>query len=219
MLPDIERQYRLEPAGDRVAGVGFLGDDKRPPGRGGQPHPPGAEQTDALGDEVRLERLDRAPLFLNLFFQMPGRAGHDGSHRPELGEVQIMVQNLAGVVEDGLRFLDSARNDNDIFEGFILQPTARKEAVEVVDIALLVLAVVKADGIGTDRRCQGIGRVRELDKCEHMLGDGIILLFPMEFFIDGKPTRSGLSYPGKEPLETGTSTTASGYSYKFNDYY
>ena len=214
MLPDIERQYRLEPARDGVACIGLLGDNEGAPGGCRQPHPPGAEQTDALGDEVRLERVDGAPLLLNLFFQMPGRAGHDGSHRPELGEVQIMVQNLAGVVEEGAFGL--AHN---LFEGFILQPAARKEAVEVVDIALQVLAVVKADGIGTDRRCQGIGRVRELNECEHMLRDGIILLFPMEFFIDGKPIRSGLSYPGKEPLETGASTTASGYSYKFNDYY
>ena len=198
MLPHIERQYRLEPARDRVTSIGFLGDDEGAAGGCRQPHPPGPEQADALGDKVRLERLDRAPLLLNLFFQMPGRAGHDGSHRPKLGEVQIMVQNLAGVVEESAFGLA-----HDLFEGFILQPAARKEAVEVVDIALQVLAVVKADGIGTDRRCQGIGRVRELDECEHMLGDGIILLFPMEFFIDGKPTRSGLSYPGKEPLETG----------------
>ena len=52
-----------------------------------------------------------------------------------------------------------------------------------------------------------------------MLGDGIILLFPTEFFIDGKPARSGLSYPGKDSLEQGVRTQARGYSYKYSDFY
>ncbi len=30
-----------------------------------------------------------------------------------------------------------------------------------------MLAVVSADGIGTDDRCQGIGRIRKLDEREH----------------------------------------------------
>ena len=35
-------------------------------------------------------------------------------------------------------------------------------------------------------------------------GVGTNLLFPMEFFIDGKPARSILSYPGKGPWRRGS---------------
>ena len=69
-----------------------------------------------------------------------------------------MVQDLAGVVEDG-----AAGVKDDFVQGHRLELGAGDEAVEVVDIALQVLAVVEADGIGADDRCQGIGRVREVD--------------------------------------------------------
>ena len=163
MLPDIKGQQRLKALGERVAGVGFLGDEEGAIGGGGEPDPAGAEEGGAFGDEVGLEGVDSPPLFHNLSLEMPGRAGHDGRSRLELREVQVMIQDLAGVVEDGLRFLDFARNDNDLFEGFILELGAGDEAVEVVDIALEVLAVVEADGVGADDRCQGIGGVREVD--------------------------------------------------------
>ena len=79
--------------------------------------------------------------------------------------------------------------------------------------------MVEADGIGTEDRGQGIGGVRELDEGKHRVDVGIILLFPMEFFIDGKPARSGLSYPGKGTLKQGLRTQARGYSYKYSDFY
>ena len=41
----------------------------------------------------------------------------------------------------------------------------------------------------------------------------------MEFFIDGKRTRSGLSYPGKEPWRRGSRTQARRESYKYSDFY
>ena len=204
MLPDIEGQYRLKPTGDGVAGIGFQGDDEGAAGSRGEPDPAGAEEADALGDEVGLEGLEGAPLLLDLSGQRSVRKRR--ATRAELREIQVVVQDLAGVVEDGLGRLGLARKDDNLFEGLILQTAARQEPVQIVDIGLQVLAVVKADGLGTDNRRQGIGRIRELDECKHMLGDGIILLFPTDFNIDGKPARSSLSCPGKGGLELGVRT-------------
>jgi len=158
MLPDIERQNRLQALGERVVGVRLLGDDEGAVGGGGEPDPAGAEEGGAFGDEIGLEGVYSPPLFHNLSLEMPGRAGHDGRSRLELREVQVMVQDLAGVVEDG-----AVGVADDLFQGHRLELGAGDEAVEVVDIALEVLAVVEADGVGADDRCQGIGGVREVD--------------------------------------------------------
>ena len=158
MLPDIEGKQRLQALGERVVGVRLLGDDEGAVGGGGEPDPAGAEEGGTFGDEVSLEGGEGAPLFHNLSLEMPGRAGHDGRSRLELREVQVMIQNLAGVVEDG-----AVSGKDDFFQGLRLKLSAGDKAVEVVDIALEVLAVVEADGVGADDRCQGIGGVREVD--------------------------------------------------------
>ena len=73
MLPDIKRQQRLQPLRDRIVRAGLLGDDEGAVGGGGEPDPAGAEEGDALGDEVGFEGVEGAPLRLNLGLQMPGR--------------------------------------------------------------------------------------------------------------------------------------------------
>ena len=158
MLPDIERQNRLQALRKRIVRIRLLGDDEGAVGGGGEPDPAGAEEGGAFGDEVGLEGVQGAPLFHNLSLEMPGRAGHDGRSRLELREVQVMVQDLAGVVEDG-----AVSGKDDFFQGLRLILGAGDKAVEVVDIALEMLAVVEADGVGADDRCQGIGGVREVD--------------------------------------------------------
>ena len=160
MLPDIEGKQRLQALGERVVGVRLLGDDEGAVGGGGEPDPAGTEEGGAFGDEVGLEGGEGAPLLDDLLVdtRFLRRLCRLGMTRAELGEIQIVVQNLAGVVEDGAIGLE----DN-LFQRHRLELGAGDEAVEVVDIALQVLAVVKADGIGADDRCQCIGRVREVD--------------------------------------------------------
>ena len=155
MLPDVEGQKRFQTLGKRVPGIGFLGDDEGTIRGGGEPDPAGAEEADAFGDEVGLEGGEGAPLLFNLRFELARRPfGELRDRRFKLREVQVMVQDLAGVVEDG-----AVGIADDFFQGHRLEFGAGNEAVEVVDIALEVLAVVKADGIGTDNRCQGIGGI------------------------------------------------------------
>ena len=66
VLPDVEGEYGLEALGDGVAGAGLLGDGESAVRRGGEPDPAGAEQSDALGDELVLEGVEGAPLFHDL---------------------------------------------------------------------------------------------------------------------------------------------------------
>ena len=160
MLPDIKRQQRLQPLGDGVVRIRLLGDHEGAVRGGGEPYPSGAEEGGSFGDELGLEGGEGAPLLLDLGQERRflDSARNDTATRTELREIQVMVQNLTGVVEDG-----AVGAEDDFLQGLRLELSARDEAVEVVDIALQVLAVVKADGVGADDRCQGIGRIREVD--------------------------------------------------------
>jgi hypothetical protein len=62
-----------------------------------------------------------------------------------------VVQDLTGVVEDG-----AVGVAYDFLQREVFETAAGKKLVQVVDIGLQVLAVVKADGFGTDDRCQRI---------------------------------------------------------------
>ena len=71
------------------------------------------------------------------------------SRRAELREVKVVVQDLAGVVEDGFRFFRCAQNDrrsarsDNLLQRHRLELCAGDELVEIVHIALQVLAVVE----------------------------------------------------------------------------
>ena len=170
VLPDVEGQERGVAVGDGVGGAGFLGDVEGAVGGGGEPDPAGAKEGGAVGGEDGPERIDSAPLFLDLVSETPGRAGHDGSIRAgrfgrtrlELSEIQVMVQDLAGVVEEGAIGLE-----DDFFQGEVLQAAAGQELVQIIDIPLQVLAVVEFEGARTDHGFQRIRRVRELNEGEH----------------------------------------------------
>ena len=153
MLPDIEGENRLKAAGDGVAGVGFLGDHEGAAGGGGEPDPSRAEEADTFGDEISLEGVDGAPLLDNLLVESRflRRLCRLGMTRTELREVHVMVQNLAGVVEDAALGLGY-----NLLQRHRLELGAGDETVEVVHIGLQMLAMVKADGLGADDRCQRI---------------------------------------------------------------
>lgn len=160
MFPNIEGQDRLETVSDRVIGIGILSDGQFASSISLQPNPAGAEKADAFGFEFGFEGDETPPLFLNLCFQPPGRAGRDA--RRELREVQVVVQDLTCIVEDG-----SFRLADDFFEGHILERGAGNQFVEVVDVGLEVFAVVEGKGLGTDDGFEGVGCVREVDEFMH----------------------------------------------------
>ena len=113
VFPNVEGEEGPEAVGDGVVGAGVLADGQGAGGIGPEPHPPGPEQADALGDELLLEGFEGAPLRLDLLaegrfrvkpgMRSPGRSLSLSKGRPaELREVQVVVQDLAGVVEDGI---------------------------------------------------------------------------------------------------------------------
>ena len=169
VLPNIEGQQGSEVPRDWVVGPRLLGDDQTAIRSGGEPDPAGAEKADALGDELVLEGIHAAPLAYDLLSERPcGRGGF--RRRTELREIQVVVEDLAGVVEDGA--LAAA---DDLLQRLRLERRAGDQAVEVVHIALQVLAMVELDRAGADDRLQGIGRVGELNKLVHFLGNDVIV--------------------------------------------
>ena len=176
VLPDVEGQERGKATGDGIGGAGLLGDDEGAVGGGREPDPPGAEKAHASGFEGRFEGVEGAPLFLDPGLQMPGRAGHDGNiraghdgisgarhdgvHGPELREIQVVVQNLASVVEDRSSARQGRGLAHDLLQRFGFQAAPRQELVQIVDIALQVLATMKLQGAGRNHRLQRVDCIR-----------------------------------------------------------
>ena len=161
VFPDVEGEEGAEAVGDGVVGAGVLADGQGAGGIGLEPDPAGAEEADALGDELFLEGVEGAPLGFDLADQ--GRFVHpfgvqNDRGRAELGEVEVVVQDLAGVVEDGLRFFRCAQNDN-LLERHRLELGAGDEFVEVVHVGLQVLAVVEGQGLRADDGLEGVDRI------------------------------------------------------------
>ncbi len=167
VFPDIEGQQRFIAFGDRVVGIGFLRDHQSAVGLGREPGPAGAEKAGAFGFEFGFESFKAPPLFLDLGFETPGRLRCPV--RPgmtivctELRKVQVVIQDLPGVIENAaFGFAD------DFFEGHILERSAGNQFVEIVDVGLEVFAVVEGKGLGTDDRFEGIRCVREFDEFMH----------------------------------------------------
>ena len=157
VFPDVEGEEGAEAVGDGVVGAGVLADGQGAGGIGLEPDPAGAEEADALGDELFLEGFEGAPLGFDLGDQ--GRFLHpfgirNDRHRAELGEVEVVVQDLAGVVEDGAGGLG-----HNFLQGHRLELGAGDEFVEVVHVGLQVLAVVEGQGAGADDGLEGVDRI------------------------------------------------------------
>ena len=153
VFPDVEGQQGFEAAGDGVGGAGFLAYYEGAVFLRGEPYPAGAEEADAFGFEFGLEGLETPPLLIDLGCQRTRRGGLGGFGWCELGEVEVVVQDLAGVVEDGA---GGSLGDN-LFERHILELSADNEFVEVVDVCFQMLAVVESQCLRTDDRFQCVG--------------------------------------------------------------
>ena len=100
---------------------------------------------------------------------MPGRWFDRLTNRPKLLEIQVVIQDLAGVVEDGGRFRGVLRQaqeppgmrgggNNDFLQGFVLKVGTCDEFVEIINIGLQVLPVVESQCLVADHRRQGLIR-------------------------------------------------------------
>ena len=165
VFPDVEGEEGLEALGDGVRGAGLLGDDQGAVGIRRQPDPAGAEKAYALGDELFLEGFEGAPLIPDLTEDAvfsPGlgpRLLQGMNAGSELLEVQVMVQDLAGVVEDRLTGLRGGQlitrlshQKNEFLQGQLLIHRTGDELVQVVHIGPQVLSVMEFQSLRTDYR-------------------------------------------------------------------
>jgi len=78
-----------------------------------------------------------------------------------------VVPDLGRVVEDGDLLGVARGGGHDLGERLVGEVGARDQLVQVVHVALVVLAVVEADGVGGDHRVQrvvGIGQLHQAER-------------------------------------------------------
>ena len=149
VFPDVEGEQGPQAAGDGVAGVGLLGDEQGAVFVGGEPDPSAAEEGDAAGFEFGLEGGEAPPLLVDLGGERAVRGRR--ATRGELCEVEVVVEDLAGVVEES-----SGGLADDLFEGEVFEAGAGEQFVEVVDVGLEVFAVVEGEGAFADHGLQSV---------------------------------------------------------------
>ena len=156
VFPDVEGEEGVEAFGDGVVGAGFLGDDQSTVFLCGEPYPAAAEEGDAFGFELGFEGVEGAPLLLDLsgkrsrvFASDEGFAAR--ARGTELGEIEVVVEYLAGIVENGAFGVF-----HNVFEGQLFHSATGEEFVEVIDVALEVFAVVVFEGLLAYYRRQGV---------------------------------------------------------------
>ena len=154
VFPDVEGEEGVEAFGDGVVGAGFLGDDQSTVFLCGEPYPAAAEEARAFGFELGLECLRTPPLLSYLLRQRGLRvkpamrsrvfARDEGfaarARGAELGEVEVVVEDLPGIVEHAACGLL-----HNLLQRQVFHAAAGEQLVEVIDVGLEVLAVVEGD--------------------------------------------------------------------------
>lgn len=154
MFPNVETEQWGQPLGERIARVRLFRDGELAGLVLGEPCPAGSEQRDARVAELLLEILQRSPLGVDRLRQPAiGRFGR----RRELGEVEIVVQDLPRVVKDG-----AIRSLDDLLERHGLERRVLDELIERVDVISQVLVVMEADGPCADDGLEGVCLVGQL---------------------------------------------------------
>ena len=83
--------------------------------------------------------------------------------RPELRKIQIMIQDLPGVIEHR-----AARAANNLLQRQPVKLRPRQRRIQIVDIPLQMLPMMERQRPRADHRLQRLRRVRQINKCKHM---------------------------------------------------
>ena len=146
---------------DGVGGIGLLRDDELTFLVGREPYPARAEEGGALLHKFLLEGLERAKRLFDSAEQVARREILALLWRVELGEVEVVVQDLSSVVQH-----TTFGFEDDFFEWQGFEVCAGNSRVQVVDIRLQMLAVMKGKGFSRDDGLKCVWRVGEGLKCE-----------------------------------------------------
>lgn len=158
MFPHVESEQWGEAFLHGVGGIGFLADDEFAIRISGEPHPAGAEEGGTGLHELFLKCLERAELRIDGGGQFASGTVV-GLRSSELQEIEVVVQNLSGIVEHSASgFL------HDFLQRHRLERSARNGGVQVVDIPLQMFSVVKSDSLGRNNWFQSVGLVRQVDQ-------------------------------------------------------
>ena len=161
VLPDVEGQEGLEALAHRVAGIRLLGDHQFAFRVGGEPHPAAAEEACALRHEFLLEGVEPAEIAVDRRGEFAG-GGVVRARRAELREIEVVVQGLAGVVQDA-----AFGSLDDLLEAFAFPGAAGQGRIQVVDVGQEVLSVVEGKGLGADGGRECVRRIGEFYQCKH----------------------------------------------------
>ena len=138
MLPDVEGEEGAEAMGHGVVGVGVLGNGQLAFCVSLEPDPAGTEEGNAFCFKLSFVGVNTSPLLDNLgqkrrFFRFFAALRMT---RRKLSKVQVMVQNLTGIVEDCTRTLLY-----NLLQGHRFKLCPRNQFIEVVNVCLQVLRV------------------------------------------------------------------------------
>ena len=157
VFPNIKGEDGFEAAGDGVSGTGLLGYVKGAVCGGAKPHPAASEKGATGCGKGLLEFIETPPLLL-----YPGGKPADGNvtllRGAELQEIEVVVEDLAGIVEYATR-----RFLHDILQRKVLPRSARNKGIEVVYIGLQVLSMMETYCGSADYGLQRIGSIRKLN--------------------------------------------------------
>lgn len=155
VLPNVEGQKGLQALGNGVGSAGFLRDDQGAISLSGEPYPAAAKKAYAFGNELFFESVETPPLLHDLIDHLACRSCR---FRSKLREIEVVVEDLTGIVEHATSGLL-----HNLLQRKVLESRTCNEFVEVVDIALEVLAVVEFECLGTDDGCQCVFSVWKFD--------------------------------------------------------
>ena len=168
VFPHVDAENGLQTVANGVTGIGFLRDDEFAFVVTGEPNPSAAEEGGTFFLEFFFEGLEGTELCVDGFGEMAYgfavllRSG-------ELREIEVVVEDLSGVVEHStLRLFD------DFFECLSLETTARQQIVEVRHVGVEVLAVVEFYCCCADDGFECRSGVGEFDEFEFSV-DGLRL--------------------------------------------
>ena len=155
MFPHIKSKQRTKIFLHRVSRIGLLSDEEFAIGVSGEPHPAGAEERGAGLHELFLEVLEGAELRIDGGSQFAHRTVV-GFRSSELQEIEVVVQNLSGIVEH-----PAGCFTHNLLQRHLLERGPGDSGIEIVDIPLQMFSVVESDGLGRDYWFQSISLIRQ----------------------------------------------------------
>ena len=161
VLPDVQREKRLLIARERRAGVARVDDGQRAVGILHEPRPAGTEVARSGGRKGLAEGVIGTPDCIDRLKK--GAFGHAAALRLEALPEERVVEDLGRIVEHAAR-----GGADDFLKGLAFEVRAGDQAVQIVDVGLMMLAPVEFQGFTTHGGLEGVERIRKSRQSKHV---------------------------------------------------